>query len=123
MRLVQVNSFVMVTLAASILLTAFGQVALKIGVTRANLSIQNLLTFRFLTQPFILLGGILYVTALVAWLLTLAKAELSYVYPLLGLSYVASSILAVLFLHEEVTFLRWTGIMLIVIGVIVLAVS
>ena len=112
-----------VTLAGSILLTAFGQVALKIGVTRAGLSYQNLLTFRFLTQPFILLGGILYATALVAWLLTLAEAELSYVYPLLGLSYVVSSILAVLFLREEVTFLHWTGIMLIVIGVIVLAVT
>ena len=121
--MVQVNSFVMVTLAGSILLTAFGQIALKIGVTKANLSVQNLLTFRFLTQPFILLGGVLYIVALVAWLLTLAKAEVSYVYPLLGLSYVVSSILAVLFLHEEVTFLRWTGIMLIVIGVIVLAIS
>ena len=113
----------MVTLAGSILLTAFGQIALKVGVTRANLSIQNLLTFRFVTQPFILLGGVLYAMALVAWLLTLAKAEISQVYPLLGLSYVVSSILAVLFLHEEVTSLRWTGITLIVIGVIILAAS
>jgi uncharacterized membrane protein len=113
----------MVTLAVSIGLTALGQIALKIGVTKANLSYQNVLTFRFLTQPFILLGGITYALALVAWLLTLAKVELSYAYPLLGLSYVLSSILAVLLLHEEVTFLRWIGIAVIVIGVIVLAVG
>jgi len=105
---------------ASIILSSFGQLCLKIGVLDSGLSLNTLLSMRTLTDKYLLAGVILYGAAAVSWLLALTKAELSVVYPLLGASYIITSLLAVFFLHETVTVTRWAGIALVVVGVILI---
>ena len=66
------------------------------------------------------LGGlVLYATSMLSWLAVLTKCELSYAYPLLSLSYVLVYIAAVLWphLHETVSVLKTTGILLVLAGV------
>jgi drug/metabolite transporter (DMT)-like permease len=75
---------------------------------------------RTLTDKYLLAGAVLYGAAAVSWLLALAKAELSMVYPLLGASYIIASLLAVFFLHETVTVTRWAGVALVVAGVLLI---
>jgi uncharacterized membrane protein len=41
-------------------------------------------------------------------------------YPMLALAYVLVAVLAAVFLKEEITLLRWTGIALVTIGAILL---
>jgi uncharacterized membrane protein len=68
------------------------------------------------------IGGILL---LILWLLSrmalLSWADLSYVLPVTAMGYVASLLLARVFLHEHVTPQRWMGTALIVLGIALVA--
>ena len=50
----------------------------------------------------------------------LSHEELSYAAPLFSLGYILSLLVSKLFLHEEVTYWRWFGVILIIIGVYVI---
>ena len=47
----------------------------------------------------------------------LSWADLTYVLPATSLGYVLLALIAKFVLHEQVTFLRWVGILLIAVGV------
>jgi drug/metabolite transporter (DMT)-like permease len=47
----------------------------------------------------------------------LSRAELSIVLPITALTYVFSSVLAKILLHEEVSPMRWLGTLIIMVGV------
>jgi drug/metabolite transporter (DMT)-like permease len=55
------------------------------------------------------------------WLIVLAKAEVSYAYPLISLGYVFTAILARLLLGEAVTATRMAGILVTCLGVFIIA--
>lgn len=67
-------------------------------------------------NPYIFSGLIIYGAATVIWLYILSKAELSMVYPLQSLCYVAAAVTAVLVFKENIPLTRWGGIGLIVLG-------
>ena len=46
----------------------------------------------------------------------LSQRDVSLIWPLTSLGFVITAIAAKLFLHEEVSFLRWAGVALIVVG-------
>jgi drug/metabolite transporter (DMT)-like permease len=56
------------------------------------------------------------VTAL-AWILTVSKAQLSFVYPFMALSYAFVALFSLFLFKEGVTALRWVGIIVICVGV------
>jgi drug/metabolite transporter (DMT)-like permease len=58
------------------------------------------------------LGGFFFL-----YLAALSWADLSYVMPLTALSYLFAAVLAQLFLKEQISWIRWTGIMIIVLGI------
>jgi len=62
------------------------------------------------------------IVLLIVWLLTrmafLSFADLSYVLPVTALGYVASAVLAHIFLAETITPARWTGTLLICAGTV-----
>lgn len=70
-----------------------------------------------LFAPFVALG----VTFLIVWMLSrmalLSWADLSYVLPVTSIGYVLAVFMGWFFLLEEVSWLRWTGSLLIVAGV------
>ena len=64
-------------------------------------------------------GGIVLSTAFfLMYLLTLSKADISFVMPFTALSYLFVAIMASCWLHEDVTPARWIGTILIVLGVV-----
>jgi len=103
---------------SSIGLAALGQLLLKIGMNR-----HGELTFNFLSlltaflEFYILVGLLCYGLSLIIWLVVLSRENLSFVYPMVAFSYVLTTVLARLLLHEEVPMLRWIGLVLIILGI------
>ncbi len=102
-------------------LGAFGQLSLKMGMQAVGkVTVEQIITEKFVqiaTEKFVIAGVLLYVLSLGIWLAVLSRADLSYAYPLVGLTYVIVAILSVFFLHENLTAYRIFGIALVVSGV------
>jgi hypothetical protein len=64
----------------------------------------------------ILLGVFFEAIFFVGLLMLMSKADVSFVWPLTSLSFVVTTIAAKLYLHEEVSVLRWSGVCLIMLG-------
>ena len=84
----------------------------------ALLTLSPLPYVQALFNPWVAVG----VSLLVVWLLShmalLSWADLSYVLPVTSIAYVLPAVVGRLFLHEQVSLLRWAGISLIMLGVI-----
>lgn len=66
------------------------------------------------------LGAFLYVFSFLVWLLILMRMELSLAYPVaIGLTLVLSTILSGVVLHEQLSALRITGVVLIFLGILI----
>ncbi len=74
-------------------------------------------------SPYILLGLGCYVTGFLIWLIVLAKAEVSYAYPLISLGYVLTAVMGWWLLGENVTWLRLSGILVTCLGVFIISQS
>jgi len=85
---------------------AVAQILLKKGA-----SAPNYLNLLFVTGLFI------YAVVACLLLIALKYGELSVLYPILATTFLWVSILAVVFIKEEIPLLRWMGIMCIIIGV------
>jgi drug/metabolite transporter (DMT)-like permease len=72
-------------------------------------------------NPFVILGLSCYGLAFLVWLIVLAKAEVSFAYPMISLSYVFTAILAWHLLGEHVTVTRMVGIFVTCVGVVIIA--
>lgn len=98
-----------------------GQVFIKKGVSSTGgIKLEELLSaklFSTVFEPNILIGIILYAAASMLWLVVLSKAELSFAYPLIALGYVVTAFLATIYFRENITLIRWFGILLILGGV------
>jgi len=71
--------------------------------------------------PLVWLGLILYGLSAIVWLVVLSRVDLSFAYPILGVSYVIVLFISKVALHEQVTPLRWLGAIIISIGVALMA--
>lgn len=71
-------------------------------------------------NPWILGGMFLHVSALAVWLWALSRVDISFAYPFLALGYVLVSVMAWLWLGEELSAQRLVGMAIIIAGIIVL---
>jgi drug/metabolite transporter (DMT)-like permease len=78
---------------------------------------------QLLFNPLFLLAVLLYVLGFVIWLIVLSKLDLSFAYPILAISYSVVPILSWWILGEQVSMLRWIGIVIICAGVTVVGLS
>jgi len=92
-------------------LTASGQILLKKGVQTASLDLTIFQDYQ------LVLGSFLYVIAAFLLLLALKDGELSVLYPLFATSYIWTNLLAISFLGEAITMLKWAGTGLVILGV------
>lgn len=118
-------AFILVGVA--IISGAIAQISLKRGVEnlKDKYEINQLLNpinfaKALFTSPLLLIGLMLYIIGFVVWIAALTKLDVSFMYPMLALAYVLVAVLAAVFLKEEITLLRWTGIALVTIGAILL---
>jgi uncharacterized membrane protein len=68
------------------------------------------------TNPQILLGVFFEALFFVCLLILMSKSDISFLWPLTGLSFVFATFAAIWFLNERVSAARWVGVILIVIG-------
>ena len=68
------------------------------------------------TNPQILLGVFFEALFFVCLLILMSKSDISFLWPLTGLSFVFATFAAIWFLNERVSAMRWMGVVLIVIG-------
>lgn len=120
-------SFVLLAvILATVTLSAFAQLALKMGVGAISPAVQAKgvgleLLAAAASSPLILLGLAIYGVSVVAWLWVLSKTDLSVAYPFVGLSFLTTMFFGSWFLHENVTPLRLAGTLLVVVGCIIVA--
>ena len=68
-------------------------------------------------NPYVIAAACLTIITAVTWLLAVSKAELSRIYPFMALSYVLVALGSLLIFKEDVSALRWSGILVICVGV------
>jgi len=105
-------------------MTSLGQLLQKLGAARLkpNLSPVAFIRHVFTIKEFIL--AILCLgTGTFLWLLVLLHMEVSKAYPFLSLGYVIIVAISKFYLKEKVNALRWTGVVLIVFGTMLVGMS
>jgi uncharacterized membrane protein len=97
-----------------------GQLLMKKGMNSiGEVFLKDIFTpkiFQMVFQKYVFLGMALYAISSILWLVALSKGELSYLYPLMSVAYILTSIFAVVFLKENLTMMRFLGILLISAG-------
>jgi len=111
----------------TILSGAFGAILMKIGAKALGSveihSVNQALQFivGIATTPALISGLGLYFLSALLWSYLLTKLDISLVQPILALTYVITPILAVILLSENISWLRWLGIVVIIAGVYIVA--
>jgi drug/metabolite transporter (DMT)-like permease len=79
------------------------------------------LVFSVVRNPYVFLGVVFLGIFFFLYLAALSWADLSFVLPLTAVSYIFAALLAKYFLKEQVSWYRWAGTMVIVIGIAMIA--
>jgi drug/metabolite transporter (DMT)-like permease len=107
----------------TVCLNTGGQFLMKAGVNRVGkISLFNNFfnsIFKALTSGLVIGGFGFYVVSAMLWIIILSRAELSWAFPLVSLSYVITAIVAPIVLHESFSVQRFLGTLVIVVGVFI----
>lgn len=76
-----------------------------------------------LTNPWVVLGILFLIAALLLYLAVLSWLELSYVMPMTASSYVLNALLAWLILGESISQVKWAGTLIVSVGVLIVGLS
>lgn len=113
-------------IAATIILTVYGQVALKwrmrsMGALPEGAAAKLQFLLSALTDPVVFSGFAAAFVAGLAWMAAMTKFDLGYAYPFMSLNFALVLVLSGWLLHEPVSLYRVAGVALIVAGTIVAA--
>ena len=105
-----------------VFMSAAGGFFLKVGAVQVQYDNGIVDIFRQVACNWqIIIGIFMYVIPVMIWIFLLKKIELSFLQPLFSITYVITPILASILLNENVTTVRWAGIGVIIVGVIIVA--
>lgn len=100
-----------------IALKAIGNLSLAWGMKHLPEAGANPLSYiRAMLDPFVAVGVISLIVALLARMVLLSLADLSFVLPVTAVGYIIATFLGKVVLHETVTNERWLGTVLIFLG-------
>jgi multidrug transporter EmrE-like cation transporter len=113
-------------IAATIALTVFGQIAIKMQVLKAGAlpaagSDKLLFLFKLLLNPWIIAAFAAAFLASVTWMGAMSKFQLSHAYPFMALNFVIVLGLSAWLFHEPLSLTRLAGVALICVGTVVAA--
>jgi len=96
------------------------QVILKSWIDSKNVVIwpPNFNLFKSLISFEIFIVGILVLLSGLIWIYLLGKVQFSILYPIISLSYVLGILAAKFIFMEEIPTIRWIGVLIIILGVI-----
>lgn len=111
----------------AMLIGVIGQLCLKIGMNRVG-NIEPLVLARVVeigraifAEPLVWIGLACYGTSALFWLLVLSRFDLSYAYPMLASMYIILPLLSRIFLKESIPPLRWLGMFVVLVGVVLVS--
>nr|WP_028598921.1 EamA family transporter [Paenibacillus pasadenensis] len=107
-------------LMLNIIFLVMGQMLFKFGLNKIG-GVSILTAWKAVFNPFIFTGLILYVIATLLWFVVLSRLPLAVAYPMQTLAYVLGIIMAVLLFHEQVSLIKWFGMLVIIVGVVLIA--
>lgn len=112
-------------IALSIVSSVIAQTVFKLGLstpgeTQSPTSILSLLTI-ILRSPLVLTGLFLYGVGALAWINVLSRVQLSYAYPFLALNFLLITLTATVVLGESISWMRWAGVLVICVGILIVA--
>lgn len=108
----------------TILLTVYGQIAIKWQVLKAGALPEPLpekisFLMHLMLNPWIISALLAALLASVFWMAAMTKLQLSHAYPFMGLTFVLVLLASGFFFQEPVTMLKVAGVVLIVLGLVV----
>ncbi|WP_315116225.1 EamA family transporter [uncultured Clostridium sp.] len=110
-------------LIINIFMLVCGQVLWKIGMSKIDFQISFKSIINTLFNPYIFSGGIIYVFATVIWLYLLSKEQLSRIYPLQSLCYIAGAFAGIIIFNESLTISKTLGLLLIFSGAVLVGIK
>ena len=115
------NKSGLIYIGACVLFTVIGQLLIKygmlqLGATSSEAKSLTLFYLKVLFHPAIFFGLFCAVLAALSWMGALAKCELSFAYPFMGLAIVLVMALTPLFFGENVSRSQWIGVGLVCAG-------
>ena len=126
-KMPKMNVQLMVLILSSILLSSTAQIILKLGMSNASVttaiqSESTLSIFQSIVTNLYVLGGLtLYFASAAVWLFVLAKVDVSFAYPFVGLGFIATMLLAFFINGEVLSTTKIVGTLCIAIGVAIVA--
>jgi drug/metabolite transporter (DMT)-like permease len=110
----------------SILAGAAGQVLLKKGMSSMGaltISPDQVvgILWRIGTNPYVVIGLMIYVCGTFFWLAALSRVDLSYAYPFASLSYVVMLSASWMLFNENITPVRLLGTLIVGLGVFIIS--
>jgi uncharacterized membrane protein len=113
---------VIIIIIIGILFASFGQILWKVGMNEigvvSEISVEGIT--HIVLNPYIFGGLFSYGIGTLFWLIALSRAELSFVYPFIALTFVIIFMASFFLFHENISFQRILGALIIVIGIVVL---
>jgi multidrug transporter EmrE-like cation transporter len=98
--------------------TSIAQVLYKLGANKLQFNLISIIT----NIPLIA-GMALYILGAVIMIIALKGGEVSALYPVIATSYIWVSLLSMYFFNESLNLLRWTGIFIIIAGIISISIG
>ena len=111
-------------LAIAVVSQSIGNVLLSMGMKElagkvaTGMAAWGGLLYHMVTSPAILIGAALFVVFFILWMTALSRADLSFVLPAVSFEVVLNVAFANWFLQETISPIRWAGVALISIGVL-----
>ncbi len=115
-------------IASDILETAIHFFFKKSALAQAEFSLLDLASAvvflkAVFSSPFLWAGLLTVVAVFIIWSTILSKIDLSVAVPIASFSYILVPLVSIIFLHEQISILRWLGIVFILMGVILVSLS
>lgn len=114
----------LITLFVDICLIVCAQLILKTAMTQIgkfNIEGDIINYILHLFHPLVIIGLMLYGLGTVLWIITISKLDLSYAYPLATVQYFLIFLGSWYFFGEHVPYLRFAGLLVITLGVIIIS--
>jgi drug/metabolite transporter (DMT)-like permease len=106
------QTWAIIVMAVVSVLAATATFLMKLAAPKLALNIKKLIKNRNL-----IIGLFIYGFATLISIAALKAGELSVLYPIVALQYVWTNFLSMKYLKEKITFMKWAGIAMIIIGV------
>jgi len=110
--------------ASSLILAVTGQLLMKKGMNMfgsfpINQMVQKIIPM--FMNPYVFFGFACFGLSSIFWLAVLSRFEISMVYPMVSLAYVVVAIASLILFKENITLIRWVGIGVILLGVVLIS--